>query len=106
MRGIVPSFRIAGHIRKAKNEKMNRKIGLIVMPMVMLAAALQSLADTWTDENGVTWTYRINGDTAAIVRNGDESTISHFASGLISIPSNILPQEIFSGQYDRLPLPM
>jgi len=89
MRGIVPSFRIAGHIRKAKNEKMNRKIGLIVMPMVMLAAALQSLADTWTDENGVTWTYRINGDTAAIVRNGDESTISHFASGLISIPSNI-----------------
>ncbi|MBR3922335.1 MAG: hypothetical protein IKJ45_04425, partial [Kiritimatiellae bacterium] len=68
---------------------MNRKIGLIVMPMVMLAAALQSLADTWTDENGVTWTYRINGDTAAIVRNGDESTISHFASGLISIPSNI-----------------
>jgi hypothetical protein len=49
---------------------------------LLLCACLQTWADEWTDSNGVTWTYTLNGSNADII--GSSKT-----SGSLDIPNKV-----------------
>ena len=58
---------------------MNKRLLIIIF---LLSSFLQTWADTWTDSNGVTWTYDVSGSEATI-------TTSSQTTGDVFIPSTI-----------------
>ena len=49
---------------------------------LLLCACLQTWADTWTDSNGVTWTYTLSGSNATITKSSK-------TSGSLVIPNKV-----------------
>ena len=60
----------------------------LMMAIAALAAAFGAWADTET-VGGYTWTYRINGGTAAICKDGAYTAISPNPAGPVTIPSTL-----------------
>ena len=71
------------------DKKMKKNLKMFIMCGVIFAA-MQLMADTWTDpDTGYTWTYRINGDTAEIYKDYYSAAISPSPTGELTVPSTL-----------------
>lgn len=58
------------------------KMKKILTLALMLVACMQAWAETWTDDNGITWEFTVDGSTATIT-GGDQT------QGVLNIPATV-----------------